>query len=168
MAFTFSPYLGWNNGVERYELYRQLEDKTGYVLYNTYPNPTKDSFENGKDHYGQRYRIKAYELNGDRISWSNDIIMYYDPIIFVPNAFTPDANGRNEIFRPECSGGKDFKMTIFTRWGEKIFETSQLDAGWDGIYKGKIAQDGVYVYFIEFKDYKDKIYQFNGTLHLLR
>ena len=168
MAFTFSPYLGWNNGVERYELYRQLEDKTGYVLYNTYPNPTKDSFDNGKDHYGQRYRIKAYELNGDRISWSNDIIMYYDPIIFVPNAFTPDANGRNEIFRPECSGGKDFKMTIFTRWGEKIFETSQLDAGWDGMYKGKIAQDGVYVYFIEFKDYKDKIYQFNGTLHLLR
>ena len=99
------------------QLYRQLEDKSGYVLYNTYPIPETDSFSNGTDHYGQRYRIKAYELNGDRISWSNDIVLYYDPIIFIPNAFTPDGNGRNEIFKPECSGGKDYLFTIFNRWG---------------------------------------------------
>ncbi len=168
MAFTFSPYLGWNNGVERYELYRQLEDKSGYVLYNTYPIPETDSFSNGTDHYGQRYRIKAYELNGNRISWSNDIVLYYDPIIFIPNAFTPDENGRNEIFKPECSGGKDYRFTIYNRWGEKIFETNDYQQGWDGTYKGTTSQSGVYVYKVEFKDYKDKIYQFNGTLHLLR
>ncbi len=168
MAFTFSPYLGWNNGVSKYELYRQLEDKSGYVLYNTYSQPETDSFSNGMDHYGQRYRIKAYELNGDRVSWSNDIILYYDPIIFIPNAFTPDANGRNEVFKPECSGGKDYKLTIFNRWGEKVFETNNVSQGWDGTYASKIAPDGVYVYHVEFKNYKDKIYQFNGTLHLLR
>ena len=168
MSFTFSPYLGWNNGVDRYELYRQLEDKSGYALYNTYPLPVKDSFDNGVDHYGQRYRIKAYELNGDRVSWSNDIILYYEPIIFIPNAFTPDANGRNEVFKPEGSGCKDFKMTIYTRWGEKVFETGNIQMGWDGTYAGKIAPDGIYVYSVDFKDYKDKIYQFNGTLHLLR
>ncbi len=149
-------------------MYRQLEDKSGYVLYNTYSQPETDSFSNGMDHYGQRYRIKAYELNGDRVSWSNDIILYYDPIIFIPNAFTPDANGRNEVFKPECSGGKDYKLTIFNRWGEKVFETNNVSQGWDGTYASKIAPDGVYVYHVEFKNYKDKIYQFNGTLHLLR
>ncbi len=168
MSFTFSPYLGWNNGVDRYELYRQLEDKSGYVLYKSYTVPSKDSFENGMDNFGQRYRIKAYELSGDRVSWSNDIILYYEPIIFIPNAFTPNGNGRNEEFRAECSGGKDFSMKIFSRWGEKLFETNDPKKGWNGTYNGKEVPIGVFVYYIQLKDYKDKIYDFNGTIQLLR
>lgn len=168
MSFTFSPYLGWANGVEKYELYRQLEDKSGYVLYSTYPVPSKDSFDNGMDNYGQRYRIKAYELNGERISWSNDIILYYDPIIYIPNAFTPNGNGRNEVFKSECSGGKGFMMRIYNRWGEKLFETENPTVGWDGTYNGKESPIGIYVYSIQVKDYKDKIYDFNGTIQLLR
>jgi len=168
MSFTFSPYLGWNNGVDRYELYRQLEDKPGFVLYNTYSVPSNDSFNNGMDNYGQRYRIKAYELGGDRVSWSNDIILYFDPIIFIPNAFTPNGNGRNEEFRAECSGGKDFTMKIYSRWGEKLFETNDPKKGWDGTYNGKEVPIGVFVYYIQVADYKDKIYDFNGTIQLLR
>lgn len=169
MAFTFSPYLGWDNGVEKYELYRQLEDKSGFELYQTYPSPTKDSFDNGLDHFGQRYRIKAYELNGDRISWSNDILLYYAPLLFVPNAFTPgDNDGLNRYFKPVISGSKEYEFKIFNRWGEKIAHYTNVDEGWDGSYGNDLAPDGVYVYQISFKDFADKLYQFSGTVHLIR
>ncbi len=168
MAFTFTPYLGWANGVERYELYRELANGGGYVLYQTYNNVISDSFDNGSDGYTQRFRIKAYERNGYRVSWSNDIELNYDPIMFVPNAFTPDGKGLNETFKPSISGMKDYKMAIYTRWGQKIFETKNPDEGWDGTASGSLAQDGVYVYTIEFTDFRDKLYQFSGTIHLLR
>ncbi len=168
MAFTFTPYLGWANGVERYELYRELAKGGGYVLYQTYGNPISDSFENGSDGYTQKFRIKAYERNGYRISWSNDIELNYDPIMFVPNAFTPDGKGLNEIFKPSISGQKEYRMAVFNRWGQKLFETSDANVGWDGNVSGEPAQDGIYVYTIEFSDFRDKIYQFSGTIHLLR
>jgi hypothetical protein len=76
MSFTFTPYLGW--AVEKYELYRELINKTGYELYQTYPGNTSDSFNNGEEHFGQKYRIKAYEWGGSRVSWSNDILLYFD------------------------------------------------------------------------------------------
>jgi gliding motility-associated-like protein len=168
MAFTFTPYLGWSNGVERYELYRELANGGGYVLYQTYGNALTDSIENGADGYTQRFRIKAYERNGYRISWSNDIELNYDPIMFVPNAFTPDGKGLNEVFKPSISGMKEYKMVIYNRWGQKLFETKDANQGWDGTVSGDPAHDGVYVYTIEFTDYRDKIYQFSGTIHLLR
>jgi gliding motility-associated-like protein len=154
--------------VSKYELYRKLEGNNNYVLYNTYNKPSSDTFNNGTDNYGQLYRIKAYELNGDRISWSNDIVIYYDPIMFVPNAFTPDGNGRNEVFKSECTGSKKFAMRIYSRWGEKLFETESASDGWDGTYGGKDAPEGIYVYSIDFTDFKDKLYQFSGTVHLIR
>jgi gliding motility-associated-like protein len=168
MAFTFTPYLGWANGVERYELYRELAKGGGYVLYQTYGNPTSDSFENGSDGYTQRFRIKAYERNGYRISWSNDIELSYDPIMFIPNAFTPDGKGLNEVFKPSISGQKEYKMAVYNRWGQKLFETTDANIGWDGTVSGEAAQDGIYVYTVEFSDFRDKIYQFSGTIHLLR
>ena len=88
--------------------------------------------------------------------------------MFVPNAFTPDGKGLNETFKPSISGMKDYKMAIYTRWGQKIFETKNPDEGWDGTASGSLAQDGVYVYTIEFTDFRDKLYQFSGTIHLLR
>ena len=81
---------------------------------------------------------------------------------------TPNQNGVNDVFKPVVSGVRDFKMMIYDRWGGKISEINDESQGWDGNVNGLPAQDGVYVYYIEFKDYADKIYQFSGTIHLLR
>jgi gliding motility-associated-like protein len=169
MSLNFTDYLGWPNGVERYELFRLLENKSGYTLYNTYYSPQSVSFDNGKDHYGQYFRIKAIE-NGPlkRESWSNDIRIFYEPIIFIPNAFSPDANGLNERFLPTSGGMKTYKFTIFNRWGEKLFTTTNAEIGWDGDYLGKPCPSGVYIYVCEYSDYRNKEYSTKGTLHLLR
>jgi gliding motility-associated-like protein len=170
MKMEFSPYFGFENGVARYELYRQLLGKGDYELYETYPVESQDSFENGEDNFGQRFRIKAYELGGDRESWSNDITLFFEPVMFVPNAFTPNGKGpgQNEIFKPLISGVKSYEFRIYNRWGEKLAEFFDESQGWDGTYGGSIAPEGIYVYQIQFRDFQDKLYQFSGTIHLLR
>jgi len=71
--------------------------------------------------------------------------------LYIPNAFTPDNNGLNDYFRPYGIGVTAFDMKIFTRWGEEIFETMDMNLGWDGRYKGGKAQMGVYVYVITYQ-----------------
>jgi gliding motility-associated-like protein len=68
----------------------------------------------------------------------------------IPNAFTPNNDGTNDYFKPLASeGGELFgKITIFDRWGEKVYE-SRTEISWDGTAKGKPAASDVYVYIIE-------------------
>ena len=168
-SLNFTDYLGWPGGVQRYELHRLLENKTGWQFYKTYSSPTSDNFSNGKEHYGMWFRIKAIENGGlNRESWSNDIKIYFDPVIFIPNAFTPDGNGLNETFLPNSGGMKTYHLRIFSRWGEKLFETNSTEIGWTGDYLGKPAQEGIYVYIVDYTDYLDKPYSAKGTLHLIR
>lgn len=169
MTLNFTDYQGWPGGVARYELYRLLENKQGYTLYSTYSAPQSDNFDNGKDHYGQYFRIKAIENGGlGRESWSNDIRVFFEPVIFIPNAFSPDQNGLNEKFMPSSGGLKTYKFTIYSRWGEKLFTTTNAEIGWDGNYMGKPCPAGVYVFYCEYTDFRDKVYSTKGTLHLLR
>ena len=59
-------------------------------------------------------------------------------------------------------------MEIFNRWGEKLFETTDANAGWDGNYLGKMSPNGVYVYKISVKSKENKLTQHNGTFTLIR
>ena len=59
-------------------------------------------------------------------------------------------------------------MVIYSRWGEKLYETNDLTKGWDGNYLGKPAQQGVYVYKILVTSLEDKVFQYNGTVTLVR
>ncbi|MFM7987476.1 MAG: T9SS type B sorting domain-containing protein, partial [Candidatus Fonsibacter sp.] len=63
---------------------------------------------------------------------------------------------------------KTYKFTIYSRWGEKLFSTTNSEMGWDGNYLGKPCPAGVYVFYCEYTDFRDKVYNTKGTLHLLR
>jgi gliding motility-associated-like protein len=72
-------------------------------------------------------------------------------VLWFPNSFTPNANGLNDSFNAK---GKDityFNLQIFDRWGELIFETEDQYKGWDGTYRGKLCQQDVYVWKVEYK-----------------
>jgi len=71
-----------------------------------------------------------------------------NPQVYVPNAFTPDGDGVNDLFRPIISGDnyEDYLLMVFNRWGELVFETNNPTMGWDGAYGGVISQTGVYVW----------------------
>jgi gliding motility-associated-like protein len=75
-------------------------------------------------------------------------------IYYVPNTFTPDGDQFNEEFKPQFSSGFDretYHLYIFNRWGETVFESKDIEYGWNGSFAGKFAQDGVYTWKIEFK-----------------
>jgi gliding motility-associated-like protein len=120
------------------------------------------------------YVIKLIANNqaGCKDSIEHTVIIKDELIFYVPNTFTPDNDPYNQIFKPVLRSGMDkstYGMTIYNRWGELIFETSEVEYGWDGSYKGNQSPDGLYVWVIQFKDSKsDKIYKYNGSVNLLR
>lgn len=77
-----------------------------------------------------------------------------ESLIYLPNAFIPDNDGLNDVFGPVASNLRYFELQVFNRWGEMIFETTDLNKGWDGTYKGIEVQPGVYTYTL--------IYRFQG------
>lgn len=70
-------------------------------------------------------------------------------LVFVPNAFTPNHDRKNELFVPVLSGQKFFGMKIYDRWGQEIFATKELERGWDGTFKGLDCKEDVYVWKLD-------------------
>lgn len=89
---------------------------------------------------------------------------------YMPNAFTPDGNGLNDSFFPSGTGINydDFRMFIYNRWGELIYQTD--DAPWDGKVAGtsEVAQQGVYVWKVITRDMNRKQHEYTGHVSLLR
>ena len=88
---------------------------------------------------------------------------------FIPNAFTPEGDGLNDIFKPSIMGVSDYRFLIFDRWGELIYEGSNYKEGWDGTYKGRKCQQDVYVYRLDFTDLVEfKEHTYIGRVTLIR
>ena len=73
--------------------------------------------------------------------------------MFAPNAFTPDGDGINDVFRIAGYGEIDVNMQIFNRWGELLHTSDQQGATWDGTYQGQFVKNGVYVYRLTYASY---------------
>jgi gliding motility-associated-like protein len=87
---------------------------------------------------------------------------------FIPNSFTPNNDGRNDIFRIYGSSIKQMDMRIFNQWGELIFETKNVQSGWDGNYNGHPQQTGIYVYLIQVTFSDNSTIIRKGTIDLIR
>ena len=91
-------------------------------------------------------------------------------IFWIPNAFTPNADNKNEIFKPVILGidRSTFQFLIYDRWGKLIFTSTNVDLGWDGKYNGKDEAEGVYSYLITFSDYNGIKHKYTGGVTLFR
>ncbi|MEK0439327.1 MAG: hypothetical protein RLZZ504_243 [Bacteroidota bacterium] len=95
------------------------------------------------------YRATVTSADGCSAFDEVNLIDSCPPIVHIPNAFTPNAATPNDVYRPYLEGFVAMEMRIYNRWGEKVFETKDLNVGWDGYYQSKEAPEGVYVCFIE-------------------
>lgn len=115
------------------------------------------------------YTLEATDQYGCK---GKDTILVYDAhcIPFaVPSAFTPNRDGRNDLFRPIITQiVKGYKMSIWNRWGELLYETSNYQAGWDGTFNSTKQASGVYVYLIDFIDTDGVPVKLKGTFTLIR
>lgn len=89
--------------------------------------------------------------------------------IFVPTAFTPNGDGKNDIFKPIFSPQFTLeKFTIYNRWGQEIFATSEISKGWDGKINGQLQNSGTYIWKMSLLGrYKNKVEK-SGTVVLIR
>ena len=91
-----------------------------------------------------------------------------EPYIFVPNAFTPDGDGVNDVLYVRSSVGYETDFKIFNRWGEVVFETDDIQHGWDGTYKGKKVDPGVFDYYLKLTCYNHEVFIKKGNITLIR
>ena len=110
-------------------------------------------------------------VNADKCK-GTDIVTFKDScpmLIFVPNAFTPDENGLNDIFIWVGNMKmKTYHLKIYNRWGQKMFETSDPTKGWDGKHQNKLAMTGVYAYLLDCVDTQENRHVLKGNITLLR
>lgn len=88
--------------------------------------------------------------------------------LYIPNTFTPNADGINEAFRGQGVGLKAYEMWIYDRWGENLFYSADTEYGWDGTYKGRAVESGRYIYRFVILDVKNEMHQYNGEVYLMR
>jgi gliding motility-associated-like protein len=91
--------------------------------------------------------------------------------IYVPNAFTPNDDGLNDIFQPKGFGIVKYELQIFDRWGERVFNTKTFEKGWDGKYLsrgGEIIEEGVYTWLINVTSVFGKAHELKGHVTLIK
>jgi gliding motility-associated-like protein len=102
---------------------------------------------------------------------SDSLMMLYSFAPFnMPNAFTPDGDGKNDAFRPVTLPEKvqSFSMYIYDRWGRQVFATKDLGNGWNGTMEGKPAPLGVYTYVISYSNQAGEVRKKTGMVTLVR
>ena len=108
-------------------------------------------------------------VSNGQCSYSDSVIIYVNALstLYVPNSFTPNNDGLNDIFRVGSTELTEFHGQIFNRWGNMIYEWYEHEDGWDGKYMGRKAQEGVYIYLINASGQCGK-YEINGHVTLIR
>jgi len=112
------------------------------------------------------YKLVATEISGcmDSANVIVKVLIHFK----MPNAFTPNEDGKNELFRVPPGGLLTLQdFSVFNRWGERVFFTNDPGKGWDGSFRGKPCSEGTYVYIIHGADLRGKV-SLKGTVSLIR
>ncbi|MFT6802336.1 MAG: gliding motility-associated-like protein [Salibacteraceae bacterium] len=178
VSLTWNEYFGWDtvfSGVEEYAINLIIDGQKMQV--GTVPSgitnfivPMLDKITLGANFC---FQIEAREGDGNRFGQkdtvvSNQVCFTDNLKVFVPNAFRP--GGENPVFYPVFSFGdiSSYHMYIYDRWGQLIYETIDINQGWDGMVNDGLAEFGVYVYRLEVANFTGAHYKKSGTFVLLR
>ena len=193
----WNQYEDWEGDVNEYEVYRGIDGQTmklhRSLVVRDFGN-FDEVYQNGEEitfiddvsdkestsGNGQFcYYILAKEGSATfpgtspAVSRSNTECTIQRPLFYIPTAFTPNGDGKNDRFLPLGSFHdiKSYNLQIFNRWGEMIYETSEYegeDAGWDGTYSGQESPIGAYVYVVKYVAADGQEYEKKGTITLTR
>ena len=195
-VLTWNQYEEWEGRVNEYEVYRDLGDgrfklQRSLVVANFATDETVDqkgdiiTFEDDVANEATTgngafcYYILAKEgsntfpLVKPSMSKSNVVCVIQQPMFYIPTAFTPNGDGKNDRFLPlgAFHDIKSYSLQIFNRWGERIFSAEDYkgpDAGWDGTFNGQPAPTGAYVYNVSYTSADGKEFEKQGTITLTR
>lgn len=95
------------------------------------------------------YQLTVIDEHGCPFTGQIKVNVTNNLILMVPSAFTPNGDGVNDVLNVYGVSVNSLKFMVFDRWGEKLFETTNPDEGWDGTFKGKMQPAGVYAYYVD-------------------
>lgn len=176
----WTKYSTWLGGIEYYNIYR-LEGSEPPALIATITN-TDTVFFDDITFYATNmpgisgefcYYVEAVEGNFNPYSvkggsLSGIACARQFERVFIPNSFTPNGDELNSEFRPSVVFLKEekYELTIYNRWGERIFRTTDCMKGWDGKVNGNVVKNGAYVYVLKYLDIDDRLIEKAGTVYL--
>lgn len=175
-TLQWNAYENWDGTLIEYRIYRSFNgvfDPTPIAIVPStqlyYEDYVGDLLETTGEFC---YYIEAVEATNSyglaELSHSNLACVSMEPLLWVPNAFT--INGNNPIFKPVTGyvDFNDYQFKIFNRWGQIIFQTNDINTGWDGKVNDKYAVEEVYVWQIEFADGFGKKFERRGFVTLIK
>ncbi len=179
-TISWDNYHDWLGGVLEYRLFRIIEDERK-LIYRTYSgiNYFVDniSIEDLQKVTSKLcYEVEAIEDLGNPYgvigkSLSEKVCVEQHAIVHMPNAFTPNGDVINALFKPSTMfvSEKDYLFQIYDRWGGVIYETNNILEGWDGnLMSNRYAPQGVYVYYLKYLDFYNNKFEISGNLTLFR
>jgi gliding motility-associated-like protein len=181
----WTPYTEFAGGVERYALYRSVDDGVFTLVNDNLTRLDTIVLDNVRAFGGGEgsfcYRVVATEgPNPDGFlapgglpfqARSNDACVNHEARVFIPSAFNVNSdNPENRVWRPQniFSQPGTYELKIFDRWGSEVFSTENTQEAWNGTINGNDAPMGVYVYFIKYNSKEDYMQEEKGSLTLIR
>lgn len=113
------------------------------------------------------YMVTVMDNNGCSGTATSTIPFCPSDTIFVPNVFTPNADGTNDVFMIYNTGYNSLKCEIFNRWGKKVYEWDAINGGWNGKIGGALASDGVYYFMLSAIKFDGTAFSQQGYLQLI-
>jgi gliding motility-associated-like protein len=174
-SIPFSHSLVWNdynyfkNGLNRYVLIKE-EPNTApieankYTFKNTLGADNDLNIDNGLYYY----TIEARESNSPFTSVSNTVELIQAPLLHVPNVFTNNNDGLNDVWKPVPVFVKDYNLKLYDRWGQLIFETNDKKQPFNGQFKESPTTADVFVYLITYTGWDGSSHSVNGNVTQLK
>lgn len=114
------------------------------------------------------YTLETVDSNFCPDFVSVEVVSNCAGVIYMPNAFSPNRDGINDLCYPVVKHLRSLHFVIYNRWGQRVFDTHTFNHGWDGTIKGTDAQSDTYSYSIEAVDMQQKTHRLHGNVTLLR
>lgn len=132
------------------------------MIYNP-PNPFNDLDFAIQDNLRKCYLLLS-DIDGQNM-YSNNFCLDIVPVFFMPNVFSANGDGLNDKSAPATFGIEYYTMTIYGRWGEKLYSGSEP---WDGTFNGQTVVDGVYFYQIFLTENIKRVINKAGVMHVTK
>jgi gliding motility-associated-like protein len=174
-TLVWSAYEDWDIGVDVYRIHRRIGEDGPDEMIAELNGGAELFYEDDVSTLAYTdgtfcYWIEAVESPtslGGHSSVSNQLCLSLKPVIWIPNAFVVD--GYNRTFSPVISFANftSYRIIIYSRWGDIMFQSEDISAPWDGTMNGKTVQEGAYTYYITVKDGEGRAYDKTGYVLLL-
>ncbi|MCO5253312.1 MAG: PKD domain-containing protein [Bacteroidetes bacterium] len=163
----FTDYTVWSGSELEYNLQKLTSEGWKTIVHTPISGTLSDPTFLMEDSLQSCYRILLTDpWHTELVSHSNEVCLDYIPLLYIPNAFSPNGDGLNDVLGITTFGIRSYRFEIYNRWGAKVF--SGNNSGWDGMYEGIPAPMGVYTLYLRYTTKEGKEYETKNTVQLLR